>query len=57
MARIGRQAGRARDRGGNDAAVGDSGGAKGMKPLCIDKNGGDWFGSGENCSEQRKHGS
>jgi hypothetical protein len=21
------------------------------------KNGGDWFGSGENCSEQRKHGS
>jgi hypothetical protein len=22
-----------------------------------DKNGGDWFGSGENCSEQRKHGS
>jgi hypothetical protein len=32
MARICRQAGCARDRGGNDAAVGEGGGAKGMKP-------------------------
>jgi hypothetical protein len=36
MARICRQAGCARDRGGNDAAVGEGGGAKGMKLLCID---------------------
>jgi hypothetical protein len=36
MAPICRQAGRERDRGGNDAAGGDGGGAKGMKPLCID---------------------
>jgi hypothetical protein len=31
-----------------------------VKPVCIDLYcglGGDWFGSGENCSEQRKHGS
>ena len=44
--------------------VGGSGAAWWREPLQAKrreataiKNGGDWFGSGENCSEQRKHGS